>query len=109
MIRIYRPTRYPDRDYFIFQASPETLAKFRSSFPLQVRSTRRGFEQGYFCWLRDVYRDRYFDAVREFFRKHYSPPEIKLSIFRSTTPLSARWPLPFWERKVTGAIQQKAT
>jgi hypothetical protein len=104
MVHIYRLTRYADRDFLIFQASPEIEERLRNTFSLTVKPTKKGFEPGYFCWLRNEYRG-YFNLIKRFFSQNYSPPEVRLSVFRSNGSLSDRWPPQFWQQKVTSSIK----
>ena len=104
MVHIYRLTRYADRDFLIFQASPEIKERLRNTFSLTVKPTKKGFEPGYFCWLRNEYRG-YFNLIKRFFSQNYSPPEVRLSVFRSNGSLSDRWPPQFWQQKVTSSIK----
>lgn len=55
MIHIYRATRYPDHDNFIFQATEDAEKQFRHRFPVRVKEAKRGFEGGLFTYLRDSY------------------------------------------------------
>ena len=109
MIHIYRATCYPDRDFFTFQATEDTFRQFRFRFPVKVTDAKRGFEGGYFTYLRGNYREIFFDLIKSYFRENYTPPELKISAFRAIAPLSALWPVPIWERKVTDAIKSAFT
>jgi len=105
MIHIYRMTRYPDVDKIIFQGTDDTVKNFKLRFPLRVQPTKMGFEEGWFTWLRDDYREKFFAPIHSFFQAHYSPPEIRLSCFQSKNALSELWPKEVWRQKVSDAIQ----
>ena len=105
MIYIYRATRYPDRDFFTFQATEDTIKQFRFRFPVRVTEAKRGFEGGFFTWLRDDYRETFFDLIKSYLCENYTPPELRLSAFRTTAPLSDLWPESMWQQKVTDAIK----
>lgn len=105
MIHIYRATRYPDRDFFTFQATDDTYQQFRFRFPVKVTEAKRGFEGGYFTYLRDDYRTTFFDLIKSYLRENYVPPELRLSAFRTDEPLSDLWPSPMWQQKVTDAVK----
>ena len=105
MIHIYRATRYPDRDFFTFQATDDTYQQFRFRFPVKVTEAKRGFEGGYFTYLRDNYRTTFFDLIKSYLRENYVPPELRLSAFRTDEPLTDLWPSPMWQQKVTDAVK----
>lgn len=105
MIHIYRATRYPDHDNFIFQATEDAEKQFRHRFPVKVQEAKQGFEGGLFTYLRDSYRDTFFDIIKLYLRTNYSPPELRLSAFRSVAPLSSLWPIPMWQKQVVDAIR----
>ena len=109
MIHIYRATRYPDRDFFTFQATEDTIREFDFRFPVKVTESKRGFEGGYFTWLRDDYRGTFFDLIKAYLRQNYIPPELRLSAFRVITPLSGLWPSSIWQQKVTDGIKAAFT
>jgi len=105
VIHIYHVTRYPDHDKFIFQATEDTIKQFRFRFPVRVQAAKRGFEGGYFTFLRGSYRETFFNLIKSYLRANYSPPELRLSAFRTSTPLSSLWPVPIWQQKVVDAIR----
>lgn len=109
MIHIYRATRHPDRDYFTFQATEDTFKEFRFRFPVNTQDVKKGFEGGHFTWLRDDYRETFFDLIKSYLREKYAPPELRLSAFRTTAPLSNLWPASIWQQKVTDAIKAAFT
>ncbi|TEU21955.1 MAG: hypothetical protein E3J21_01070 [Anaerolineales bacterium] len=109
MIHIYRATRYPDRDFFTFQATEDTIREFDLRFPVKVADTKKGFEGGYFVYLRDNYRETFFDLIKSYLRQNYEPPELRLSAFRAIAPLSNLWPSSIWQLKVTDAIKAAFT
>ena len=105
MVNIYRPVRYPDRDTFVFQISDDELKEFHEQFRVRVIEAKRGFEGGYYVGLRYDYREKYYDAIVDFFRQHYVPPKIQLSVFRANRSLSNAWETEVWQEKVKDAIK----
>lgn len=105
MIHIYRMTRYADVDQILFQASEETYQEFRRRFPVSIRPAKKGFEGGYHTFLREEYRNHFFDPIKAYFREKYVLPKVQLSAFRGTQCLSDRWSAQVWQDKVSEAIQ----
>lgn len=106
MLNIYRLTRYPDHDYIIFQADNDFKEEFRKRFRVKITRAKRGFENSWFTFLRDDYRNL-FDLIKEYFKENYSPPELLLSCYKANRPLSDTWPADIWQKKVEEAISSE--
>jgi len=104
-VGVYRITRYPDHDKIIFQANDDAVNLFRRTFPLRVEEAKRGYEGGYYTWLRFEARAGLYDLVNRFFRQYYVPPEIKLGLFAGTKVLPDTWPARVWIGKVVDGIK----
>ena len=85
MIRVYRIARSSVETRLTWQSTGEDIEALRQILNFTPRLSHRTelFEQGYYAYVRGIQRERIEATALQYFRSHYSPPEVELTVFQS--------------------------